>query len=296
MEKLKKGQRVIHTSRPNWGLGQLLEDENASEIRVFFEASSEGVVRLGATARDKLRVVTGAEAHSTLLDNLDVVGGKKRVTLDSAKQRFQKLFIGGFYGKRLLEEERNYKDELASVAQQLLAKDVLLPLMEAGNYQQVCIQAKKLISHSKNIQPSHFERMAFNDGLKDLPDVQLFARSLFDFLHGDGDLEPRFDRFAQVLEQMDADKWPIITVFRFFLFPATDVCIKPEHLKNAAELCHFELNYKPRLNWLTYHSVTKFYQYLFNDLAASTAELKPRDMIDVQSFIWCIDPESYPGE
>jgi hypothetical protein len=295
MEKLKKGQRVQHIKRLNWGLGQLLEDENADEIRVFFEESPEGVVRLGAAARDKLRVVTGADAHSTLLDNLDV-GGKKRVTLDSAKQRFQKLFIGGFYGKRHLEEERNYKDELTRVAKQLLAKDVLLPLMESGNYQQVCDHAKKLVSHSKNIQPSHFEKMAFNDGLKTLTDAEPFARSFFDFLHGDGELEPRFNRFAQVLEQMDADKWPIITVFRFFLFPATDACIKPEHLKNAAEFCHFELNYKPRLNWLTYHSVTKFYQYLFDNLADSTAELKPRDMIDVQSFIWIIDPESYPGE
>jgi hypothetical protein len=295
MEKLKKGQRVQHTGESkNLGLGQLLEDENASEIRVFFV--NRGVVNLGISARSTLQVVTGAEAHSDLLDNLVTAGDKPMVTLDMAKRRFQKLFLGGFYGKRLLEEERNYKEELARVAQQLLAKDVLLPLMEAANYQQVCIQAKKLVSHSKNIQPSPFEKMAFTDGLKKLTDAQPFARSLFDFLHGDGDLEPRFNRFAQVLEQMDADKWPIITVFRFFLFPATDVCIKPEHLKNAAELCHFELNYRPRLNWLTYHSVTKFYQYLFDDLADSTAELKPRDMIDVQSFIWCIDPESYPGE
>ena len=296
MDNLKKGQRVQHIKRLNWGLGQLLEDENSSEIRVFFEESPDGVVRLEATARDKLRVVTGAEANSTLLDNLDIVSGTNRITLDMAKQRFQKLFIGGFYGKRLLEDERNYKDELARVAQQLLAKDVLLPLMEAENYQQVCVQAKKLISHSKNIQPSPFEKMAFNDGFKNHTDAQPFARSLFDFLHGDGDLEPRFQRFAQVLEQMGAAKWPIITTFRFFLFPATDVFIKPENLKKAAELSRFELNYKPQLNWLTHHSVTKFYQYLFNNLANSTAELKPRDMIDVQSFIWCIDPEFHPGE
>jgi hypothetical protein len=32
---------------------------------------------------------------------------------------------------------------------------------------------------------------------------------------------------------------------------------------------------------------------LYRDCTTSTAELKPRDMIDVQSFIWCIDPNSY---
>ena len=298
MEKLKKGQRVIHTSRPNWGLGQLLEDENGGGIRLFFVDKNDhnmdsGVVNLGVAARDKLRVVTGAEAHSPWLDNLDPVDPEIRVPMAVSKKRFEEQFVGGFYGKRFHDEERDYKDELVGIAHQLLAKDVLMPLMRAENYRQVCDQAKKLVSHSKNIQPSPFEKMAFADGLKKLTDAQPFARSLFDFLHGDGDLEPRFNRFAQVLEQMDADKWPIITTFRFFLFPVTDVFIKPLNLQSAAGASRLGINYRPRLNWLTYHSVVKFYQILFTDLAASNAELKPRDMIDVQSFIWCIDPNSY---
>ncbi len=35
MEKLKNGQRVTHTRRPDWGLGQMWEDEHANEIRLF---------------------------------------------------------------------------------------------------------------------------------------------------------------------------------------------------------------------------------------------------------------------
>ncbi len=55
MEKLKKGQRVKHISRENWGLGQLLEDENASGILVFFVDKQEndeddGVVNVGLAA------------------------------------------------------------------------------------------------------------------------------------------------------------------------------------------------------------------------------------------------------
>lgn len=296
MDKLKKGQRVKHTSRPEWGLGQFLEDENAGEISVFFEDNKVGVVNLAIAARDRLRVVTGPEAQSVLLDNLDLVDGE-RVTLAMAKQRFLKQFPGGFYGKRLLDEERDYKDELARVAQQLLAKDVLLPLIEAENYQQVCEQANKLVSYSKkkvpNNLPSFHEKIDFKAGFNKLNDPKAFAHSLFEYLHGDGDLEPKFTRFAQVLGQMEAAKWPIITTFRFFLFPATDVFIKPETLKFAAEVSRFGINYRPQLNWLTYCRVTQFYQYLFDNLAASTADLKPRDMIDVQSFIWCIDPGSY---
>ncbi len=298
MEKLKKGHRVNHTSRPNWGLGQLLEDENANEIQVFFP--NKGRITLAIAARDKLQLVVGAGLIDPPPEPLSKDPGgtlTPMVTIDMAKERFLKLFPGGFYGKRLLEQESNYKDELARVAQQLLGKDVLLPLMDAKNYQQVFEHANALIKYRSKITsnnlPSVFEKLAFRDGLKKLDNPQIFAHNFYEYLHGDGDLEPRFSRFTQVLEQMEADKWPIITTFRFFLFPSTDVYIKPLNLKRAAAASRVEINYRPQLNWLTYHSVTKFYQYLFDDLANSTAELKPRDMIDVQSFIWCIDPNSY---
>ncbi len=298
MEKLKKGERVKHTSRPDWGLGQLLEDENASQIRVFFP--NKGNINLEIAARDKLQLVIGAEPLD--IPPEEKYPGKKdpekpMVTIDMAKERFLEKFPGGFYGKRLLDEERDYKDELARVAQQLLAKDVLLSLIETENYQQVCEQANKLVSYSKkkvpNNLPSFHEKIDFKAGFKKLNDPKAFAHSLFEYLHGDGDLELRFNRFAQVLGQMEAAKWPIITTFRFFLFPATDVFIKPRNLQRAADASRFEINYRPQLNWLTYHSVMKFYQYLFDNLADDTADLKPRNMIDVQSFIWCIDPHSY---
>jgi len=295
VEKLKQGQRVNHASRPNWGLGQLLEDQNASEIRVFFP--NKGEVNFGIAARDKLQLVIGAEPPLVIPPKMPLkksgVVQKPMVTIDMAKEHFLKQFPGGFYGKRFLDEERDYKDELARVAQQLLSKDVLLPLMVAENYQQVFELANKLVQYQKkdckNNLPSPFEKVAFRDGFKKLNNPKAFARSLFEYLHGDGDLEQRFTCFAQVLVQMEAAKWPIITTFRFFLFPATDVSIKPVNLKRAAELSRFEINYKPQLNWLTYHSVLKFCQYI----TENSVDLKPRDMIDVQSFIWCIDPHSY---
>lgn len=290
MEKLKKGQRVKHTTRSDWGLGQLLEDENATEIRLFFV--NQGLVNLGVQACHKLEVVMGADAHSVHLDHMTLptgAGSKPMVTLPQAKQRFLEQFPGGFYGDILMFEERQYKDALAGLAREWLGRDVLEHLIETARYQQVCDNANKLIAHPTNNLPSLYEKLAFKDGLKKLNDPKIFARSLFAYLHGEGDLEPRFTGFADVLAQMKADKWPVITLFRFFLFPTTDVYIKPTNLQHAAEVSRFEINYKPRINWLTYQSVMAFYQ----SLADNTADLKPRDMIDVQSFIWCIDPHSY---
>lgn len=290
MEKLKKDQRVRHSTQSAWGLGQLLEDENTAEIRIFFV--NRGVVNLGGQARDMLEVVDGADAQSIYLDHMALPTGgtsKPMVTLLQAKQRFLEQFPGGYYGDMLVHQEREYKDSLASMARELLGLDILVPLIKTERFQQVCDNAVKLVTHPKNNLPSLFEKLAFKDGFKKLNNPRIFALSLFEYLHGTGALEPRFSHFANVLGRMEADKWPVITTFRFFLFPASDVYIKPINLQHAAEVSRFEINYKPQLNWLTYQSVTAFYQYLSD----STADLKPRDMIDVQSFIWCIDPESY---
>ena len=65
--------------------------------------------------------------------------------------------------------------------------------------------------------------------------------------------------------------------------------LKPEVTKTGAEICGFELNYRTEPNWLTYSKLLEFSQYLFKSLS----ELKPRDMIDVQSFIWCTAEGKY---
>lgn len=277
----------MHTSRPEWGLGQLLEDESASGFRLFFV--NKDLVTLAIFARDKLNVVTGTAAESKHLDNmaLPLAGqSKPMIAFPAAKEHFLERYPGGFYGEKFNATERDYKCELAVVAHELLSKEVLLPLIEAESYQQICENAGKLISHRLNNLPASYEKMAFKDGFKKLNDPKLFALSLFEFLHGSVDLEIRFNGFSSVLRKMEADKWPIITNFRFFLFSTKDVFIKPTNLQHAAEVSRFMINYKPELNWLTYLRVMDFYKTLFDRMQ----ELNPRDMIDVQSFIWCIDP------
>ncbi len=59
--------------------------------------------------------------------------------------------------------------------------------------------------------------------------------------------------------------------------------LKPLVTKLAANICEFELNYKPRLNWLTYQKLLDLAKLLIAELS----DLGARDMIDVQTFIWC---------
>ena len=67
--------------------------------------------------------------------------------------------------------------------------------------------------------------------------------------------------------------------------------LKPEVTKHAAAPTKAELNYKPDLNWLTYSCLLDFARYLKDELVVM--EMNPRDMIDVQSFMWCITPGKY---
>jgi hypothetical protein len=96
-------------------------------------------------------------------------------------------------------------------------------------------------------------------------------------------LEGRFADFWRTLEEMDADKWTVATYFPFIFAPKEYMFMKPQVTTRAAEICAFELNYAPKPNWLTYEKLLVFARYLKDELD----DLRPRDMIDVQSFIWC---------
>ena len=128
-----------------------------------------------------------------------------------------------------------------------------------------------------------YEKMSLRDGLKIPANQKLFSERLYGLLYGQESLESRFDDFAQCLREMDADKWTTQTYFLFMSAPKEFMFMKPEVTKQAARACGFELNYKSNLNWLTY----KLLLDLSNYLLCKLSDLNPKDMIDIQSFIWC---------
>ena len=60
--------------------------------------------------------------------------------------------------------------------------------------------------------------------------------------------------------------------------------VKPTITQAVADMSAFNIAYTPSLNWNTYNKILKFSEYLKQELH----ELEPKDMIDVQSFMWCI--------
>jgi uncharacterized protein DUF3553 len=285
---LKEGDRVRHPTKTEWGLGKVLEDSNGEKVRVFFVEAGEKTIALKYVTLD---YIPKEEAAHTVLDNLRVPAQSGRMryqSLPESIQRFLGRYPEGFYSDRFAAEERDYKVRAHQLAQDLLSKDELARLLSANDFVEVSRRALRVSNATNLIFPN--EKMALKDGLESPSNQQAFATALFDLLYGDNDLKPKFERYADILEGIGAAKWTIATYFLFIVYPEEYVFLKPTVTQNAAAISGFEIHYRADLNWSTYASVLAFAKYLKMELM----ELSPRDMIDVQSFMWCITPGKKP--
>lgn len=284
---LKPGDRVVHPVKAEWGVGKVLS-VNGSGIEVFFV--NAGHKKL-SSQYVTLTVVKGDQANHPLLDNLasaSAVSGASFLALPDAIQKFLTEYPGGFTGERYLQAERNYKDKAHEACVSLLGEPDITKLLRDGNHAEICDRARRVES-ATNLLAS-FEKIQFNAALK-LPDNQkLFAEHLVDNLYGHDEEKVRFEKLASVLDQMQIAKWPVVTYFGYIRFPESRIFIKPEVTRNAASVCGWEISYKPDLNWMTYIGVRGLFEHIRSALL--DAGLSPRDMIDVQSFVWCIAPPS----
>ena len=273
------GDRVRHPTRPDWGIGQVL-DVDASKVMVFFvEAGSKSI----SLRHVSLTILDPPPSHP-LLDRIDAeaAGRFGYRSISQSTRGFLERYQGGFYGDRYLHEERGYKVEAHELATTILGRTELEPLTASGAFAEICRRAMQVANKTNLIFPN--EKMSLKDGLKPVGRHQAFAVALYALLHGEGTLPSRFQRFASVLEDMGAGKWTVATYFPFLLFPDEHQFIKPTYTQNAATICAFDIEYTPSLGWPAYERMLRFSDYLKSELAT----LKPRDNIDVQSFMWAI--------
>jgi hypothetical protein len=83
--------------------------------------------------------------------------------------------------------------------------------------------------------------------------------------------------------------WPVVTVFGFIAQPEIHIFLKPMVTKRAAEDYGFEFIYRSRPDWETYESLLGFARKISRDLR----DLHPKDMIDIQGFIWVQGSDEY---
>lgn len=136
--------------------------------------------------------------------------------------------------------------------------------------------------------------MAIRDAVKSRTGAKAFAEGLFDFIHGRGSLETKFERWIDVIAALPRKQtrvltWPVVTVFGFVAQPDVHLFLKPMVTKRAAEVYGFDFLYRSRPNWETYASLLSFAERVRKDVR----DLRPKDMIDIQGFIWVQGSDEY---
>ena len=84
--------------------------------------------------------------------------------------------------------------------------------------------------------------------------------------------------------------WPVATVFGFIANPNEFIFLKPRVTQVAAEFYDYDFKYTSKVVWETYKSILDFAETVRKDMR----QLRPKDMIDLQSFIWVMGSDEYP--
>jgi hypothetical protein len=219
-------------------------------------------------------------------------GSRSPAKAQQARRKFLRFFRTGFPDQKYIDWERGYKAEAHERWAEVLNQNAYRALLRAGKFEEIAARAVRIESRTNLL--FSFEKMALRDAVKSPAGARLFAEGLYDYLYGPGDLEARFSRWRDIVGKLPRRQtrvltWPVLTVFPFIAQPDRHIFLKPNVTRTAAKNYGFDFSYRSRPEWATYKSLLDFAETVRTDLE----EMKPRDMIDLQSFIWVQGSDEY---
>lgn len=209
------------------------------------------------------------------------------------RKKFLHYFPKGFADSKYYTWERGYKWEAHLHWEEKLNKSTYKKLLAEKKYEEIALRAVRI--ETKTNLLFSFEKMALRDAVKSAEGAKAFAEGLYNYIYGKETLQSRFEKFAVVLDTLPRKQtrvrtWPLQTVFGFIAKPEEFIFLKPNVTKRAAQRYEFYFEYTSKPNWKTYQSLLAFADQIKKD----NADLKPKDMIDLQSFMWVMGSDEYP--
>jgi hypothetical protein len=213
---------------------------------------------------------------------------------ERCRRKFLRFFPKGFRDETYLAWERDYKWETHQRWEEALNLNEFRRLLEKREYAEIAARAIRTEQRSRHSMIFSFEKMALRDAVKSVAGARAFATGLYEFLHGRGSDKTRFVAWCETIAALPRKQtrvltWPLVTVFGFIAQPGRHIFLKPNVTKIAARKYGFEFQYQSKPNWETYSSLLEFAETIRRDLR----DLKPRDMIDLQSFLWVQGSDEY---
>jgi hypothetical protein len=254
-----------------------LREEQRGDFRLRLVRTSGGYSGLVFSKKGVLKKLDGAdpEALWTALEGEAAKENPSFFGYQGARERFLRIFGGGFDTAAYITRERQYKVE----ARNRLLSEVPLESAGAGSgYGEAIL---KVFQATNLLSP--FEKMRIKDVLRS-KSADAFIRAAADFTRGE--IQAGLKAMVTVLRPYDAAKWTTVTYLPFLWRPEAHMFLKPEVTREfAGRVGHpFSQVYEPTLKESVYRSLL--------DLAATIEEqvgnLTPTDRIDIQSFIWVV--------
>lgn len=221
------------------------------------------------------------------------IGGRKSAgRVEKCKRKFLRFFPRGFSDPKYYAWERGYKESAHHQWNEALDRVKFHCMLKSGRHLEVGQIAARI--ESKTNLLFSFEKMAFRDAVKDPEGAELFAEGLYALLYGRGKVATRFESWCETVGKLPRTKTrvlthPVVTVFPFIAAPERHIFLKPNVTKRAAHSYGFDFKYNSKPSWEVYSSLLCFADRIRSDLKT----MRPRDMMDVQSFIWVIGSDEY---
>jgi len=207
-------------------------------------------------------------------------------------RKFLRFFPDGFHDETYLDWERDYKVAAHQRFCEELDAPELRRLIVEGRHAEAAARAVRVEGRTHLL--FSFEKMALRDAVRSPAGARAFAEGLLDYIYGRDSLADRFDRWCGVLARLPRPSsrvltWPVATVFGFLAQPEEHFYFKPTVTRRAARAYGVELPYASRPSGEVYESLLSFAETVRRDLR----DLRPRDMIDIQSFLWVQGSDEY---
>ena len=208
------------------------------------------------------------------------------------RRKFLRFFKRGFHDEKYDAWERGYKWNAHVAWEKSLNRARFEQLLAADRFEEIAQEAVRAESRTNLL--FSFEKMALQDAVRSNEGSKAFARGLEALLYGAGDITDRFDVWCAALaglprRQTRVLTWPVATIFGFLAQPKVHFYLKPTVTKRAAQEYGIDFGYESKPSGAAYRRVLDFARAIRRDLA----DLRPRDMIDMQSFLWVQGSDEY---
>lgn len=287
---------LVEIPTSDLGLGKVLKI-TSEYVYVFFKNQNKKEASCFKPDNDKL--ITASVQSDPVLDNLPpydlqpngrpIFPGKlERWTIRRMIDEFRAKFPLNFNDPAYLEDKGERKDKWA-------AHEMFVSSLGGGQGQKLLCESniseltRRIVAvFTKAKMFASYDKVPFTDALQNNQAAERFFTALFALLDSPviskGIYQPYIDSVLDLPQEGKSKvaTWPVVTLLPFIAQPDRHMFLKPTHTQLAAEALTFNLHYESQPNWRTYEALLEMGRIYADEIK----ELRPRDLIDVQSFLW----------